>query len=95
MGGLALGSISAPAIVAAIGPRAAFVVVGSILPVLTLISWRWLVRIDTRSKRPTAELDLVGAVPLFAPLSVAAKEHVAARLTKIDVAAGEVVVPRR
>jgi MFS family permease len=92
MGGLALGSIAAPAIVAAIGPRAAFVVVGSILPVLTLISWRWLVRIDQEIEAPTAELDLVGAVPLFAPLSVAAKEHVAARLTKIDVAAGEVVV---
>ncbi len=92
MGGLALGSIAAPGIVAAIGPRAAFAVVGSILPVLTLISWRWLVRIDQDIEAPTAELDLVGAVPLFAPLSVAAKEHVAARLTKVDVAAGEVVV---
>jgi MFS family permease len=92
MGGLALGSIAAPGIVAVIGPRAAFAVVGSILPVLTLISWRWLVRIDQEIEAPTAELDLVGAVPLFAPLSVAAKEHVAARLTKVDVAAGEVVV---
>jgi MFS family permease len=92
MGGLALGSIAAPAIVAVIGPRAAFAVVGAILPVLTLISWRWLVRIDQEIEAPTAELDLVGAVPLFAPLSVAAKEHVAARLTKVDVAAGEVVV---
>jgi MFS family permease len=92
MGGLALGSIAAPGIVAAIGPRAAFAVVGSILPVLTLISWRWLVRIDQDIEAPTAELDLVGSVPLFAPLSVAAKEHVAARLTKVDVAAGEVVV---
>ena len=92
MGGLALGSIAAPAIVAAIGPRAAFVVVGSILPVLTLISWRWLVRIDQEIEAPTAELHLVDAIPLFAPLSVAAKEHVAARLTKVDVAAGEVVV---
>jgi CRP-like cAMP-binding protein len=31
-------------------------------------------------------------VPLFSPLSVAAKEHVASRLTKVDVPAGEVVV---
>ena len=49
-------------------------------------------RIDQEIEAPTAELDLVGGVPLFAPLSVAAKEHVAARLTKVDVAAGEVVV---
>jgi CRP-like cAMP-binding protein len=41
---------------------------------------------------PAAELELVGGVPMFAPLSVAAKEHVASRLTKVAVAAGEVVV---
>jgi MFS family permease len=92
MGGLALGSIAAPAIVAAIGPRAAFAVVGAILPLLTLISWRWLVRIDREIAAPTAELALVGGVSMFAPLSVAAKEHVAARLTKVAVAPGEVVV---
>jgi hypothetical protein len=92
MGGLALGSISAPAIVAAVGPRAAFAVVGAILPLVTVLSWRWLVRIDREVAAPAAELKLVDAVPMFAPLSVAAKEHVAARLTKISVAAGEVVV---
>jgi MFS family permease len=92
MGGLALGSIAAPAIVAAVGPRAAFAVVGSILPVLTLIAWRWLVRIDHEVAAPAAELELVHGVPLFSPLSVAAKEHVASRLTKVDVPAGEVVV---
>jgi MFS family permease len=92
MGGLALGSITAPAIVAALGPRVAFALVGSILPLLTLISWRWLVRIDREIAAPTAELALVGAVPLFAPLSVAAKEHLAAKLTRVDVAPGEVVV---
>jgi CRP-like cAMP-binding protein len=31
-------------------------------------------------------------VPMFEPLSVVAKEHVASRLTKVDVAPGEVVV---
>ncbi len=92
MGGLALGSIAAPVIVAAVGPRAAFAVVGAILPLLTLIIWRQLVRIDREVAAPTAELALVGDVPMFAPLSVAAKEHVAAKLMKIAVAAGEVVV---
>ena len=92
MGGLALGSISAPAIVDAVGPRAAFGVVGAILPLVTLLSWRWLLRIDREVAAPTAELELVDAVAMFAPLSVAAKEHVAARLTSVPVAAGEVVV---
>jgi MFS family permease len=92
MGGLAIGSICAPAIVAAVGPRAAFAIVGSILPVLTLICWRWLVRIDHEVAAPAAELELVHGVPMFAPLSVAAKEHVASRLTMVPVAPGEVVV---
>jgi MFS family permease len=92
MGGLAIGSICAPAIVAAVGPRAAFAIVGSILPVLTLICWRWLVRIDHEVAAPAAELELVHGVPMFAPLSVAAKEHVASRLTMVPVASGEVVV---
>jgi MFS family permease len=92
MGGLALGSISAPAIVHAVGPRAAFGVVGAILPLVTVLSWRWLLRIDREVSAPAAELALVDAVPMFAPLSAAAKEHVAAKLTKISVAAGEVVV---
>ncbi len=92
MGAVALGSIAAPGIVAAVGPRAAFGVVGAILPVLTLMVWRRLVRIDREVAAPTAELELVDGVPMFAPLSVAAKEHVAARLTKIPVAPGEVVV---
>ena len=92
MGGLALGSIAAPAIVAAVGPRAAFGVVGAILPVLTLIAWRWLVRIDHEVAAPAVELELVHRVPLFSPLSVAAKEHVASRLTRVAVPAGEVVV---
>jgi len=92
MGGLAIGSICAPAIVAAVGPRAAFAIVGSILPVLTLICWRWLVRIDHEVAAPADELELVHGVPMFAPLSVAAKEHVASRLTMVRVAPGEVVV---
>jgi MFS family permease len=92
MGGLAIGSICAPAIVAAVGPRASFAIVGSILPVLTLVCWRWLVRIDHEVAAPAAELELVHGVPMFAPLSVAAKEHVASRLTMVPVAPGEVVV---
>lgn len=92
MGGLALGSISAPVIVDAVGPRAAFGVVGAILPLVTLLSWRQLVRIDREVAAPAAELAAVGGVSMFAPLSIAAKEHVAARLTKVAVATGETVV---
>src|SRR6185437_7115829 len=45
MGGVAVGSIAAPAVVRAIGPRWAFVFVGSILPLLALLTYRKLVEI--------------------------------------------------
>jgi MFS family permease len=91
MGGVALGSIAAPAIVAAIGPRAAFVVVGAILPLLALLSYRRLVEID-KTIVPSRELELIERVPMFAPLSIATKELVASRLIPTAVSAGEAVI---
>jgi Cyclic nucleotide-binding domain len=91
MGAVAIGSVVTPAVVAAVGPRAAFVVAGGVLPVLVLLSWRGLAAIDHAAvARP--ELAVVDRVQIFAPLSVAAKEHLAARLVAVRVASGEVVI---
>ncbi|HYZ77965.1 MAG TPA: cyclic nucleotide-binding domain-containing protein [Gaiellaceae bacterium] len=90
MDAVALGSIAAPALVAALGPRPAFVAVGAILPLLTLATYRWLLEIDQAA--PAAELDLIERVPMFAPLSIAAKERLAATLTPVSVSAGELVI---
>jgi MFS family permease len=92
MGAVALGSIAAPSVVEAIGPRPALVVVGAILPVLTIATWRRLVDIDRTVAAPDAELALIDSVPMFAPLSIAAKEHMAATLNAVSVAAGDVVI---
>jgi MFS family permease len=91
MGGVALGSIVAPVVVSAIGPRPAFVAVGSILPLLSIAAYTRLTEID-RALAPRPELDLLERVPMFAPLSIAAKERVAADLVRLDVSAGEVVI---
>jgi MFS family permease len=91
MGGVALGSIAAPALVSAIGPRAAFVAVGAILPLLTLLTWRRLVEID-RSAAPATELALIAGEPMFAPLPLAAKEHMAASLVPVAVPAGKILI---
>jgi MFS family permease len=91
MGGVALGSIAGPAVVSALGPRAAFVVIGAILPLLALVTYPKLVEID-RSIAPAPELELVDQVPMFAPLSIATKEQVADCLLPVSVAAGEVVI---
>jgi MFS family permease len=92
MAAVALGSIAAAAIVGVVGLRWAFVVVGLILPLLALLSWRALLDADRTTRVPAAELDLVDSVPLFAPLSVAAKEHMATKLVELPVAKGEVVI---
>src|SRR4051794_2664169 len=91
MGGVAIGSIAAPALVRAIGARPAFVAVGSILPLLALLAYRKLMAID-RAVAPVPELALIDRVPLFAPLSIATKEQVAASLLPVSVVAGEVVI---
>ena len=92
MAAVALGSISAPAIVAGIGTRSAFVVVGSILPLLTFSTYRRLEEIDRTLVAPTAELELIDEVPMFAPLSLAAKERLATKLSPVAVAPGELVI---
>ena len=91
MGAVALGSIVAPAIVAVAGPRASLVVVGLLLPLLTIAAYSRLVEID-RKVVPAPELELLEEVPMFAPLSIAAKERVAARLVPLFVPSGEVVI---
>jgi CRP-like cAMP-binding protein len=91
MGGVALGSVAAPALVSALGPRTAFVLVGAILPLLTLVSYPRLVEIDKEAV-PSVELELIDRVPMFAPLSMAAKERVATDLEPVDVPAGELVI---
>ena len=64
MGGVALGSVAAPALVDAIGAREAFIAVGAILPLLTLATYRKLAGID-RDAAPAPELGLVQRVPCF------------------------------
>jgi hypothetical protein len=91
MGAVAVGSITAPALIAAIGPRPAFVVVGTILPLLVIATYRRLVALDN-ADAAGAELDLVEHVPMFAPLSIATKERIAAHLVPLAIPAGEVVI---
>jgi MFS family permease len=92
MGGVALGSILAPALVRLVGAEAALVAVGLILPTLALLAWRQLAAIDRSTPGPTAELSVIDCVPMLAPLSLAAKEHLATALVPVSAKAGEVVV---
>ena len=91
MGALALGSIATPVLVRELGARSAFVLVGVLLPVLTVAGFRRMRALDDLAA-PTRQQLLVDEVPMFAPLSLAGKERLATKLTAVDVPAGEVVL---
>jgi MFS family permease len=92
MAGVGIGSIVAPALVAALGARGALLLTGALLPALVALSWRQLRAIDATAGGPQRELALLEGVPLFAPLSVAAKEYVAASLATVRVAPGTEII---
>lgn len=91
MGALALGSIATPLLVRELGARTAFVLVGLLLPALTLAGYRRMRALDVVAA-PTRQQLLVDEVPMFAPLSLAAKERLATKLLPVDVAAGTTIV---
>jgi MFS family permease len=91
MGALALGSIATPVLVRELGARTAFVLVGFLLPVLTIAGYRRMRALDAGSV-PSRQQNLVDEVPMFAPLSLAAKERLAARLVPLDVPADATVI---
>lgn len=91
-GAIAVGSLAAPALVEVAGARASLVAVGAVLPLLILATWRQLAALDRAFDAPRAGMAGVERVPMFAPLAMAAKEDIAARLLPISVPAGETVI---
>jgi len=89
--GAALGSAAAPAVIALLGTPTAFVSVAALLPLLVLLTYRRLRRIEA-GILPIAHFGAIEDVPLFAPLSLAAKELIAASLVEVTATAGEVVI---
>jgi MFS family permease len=91
MGTVAIGSSVAPLILRLIGVRPSFVVVGAILPVLVLVCHRRLMEIDSEVA-PASQLALIERVAVFAPLSLVAKERIAAHLIEVEVVPGEIMI---
>jgi len=91
MGAVALGSVVAPILVRELGARSAFVLVGFLLPVLTVAGFRRMRALDSVAA-PSRQQLLVDDVPMFLPLSLAAKERLAAKLLPLDVAASATII---
>jgi MFS family permease len=94
LGGLAVGSIVAPGLVAWLGPRGALVVVGLFLPALLVPAWTQLLRIDSAGRVEERPLALLAAIPMFALLPEPAIERLAASAAPVVVPVGEAVFQR-
>jgi MFS family permease len=91
MGAVAIGSFVTPVVLRLIGLRPTFLVVGAILPALVLVTHRRVLAIDAEVV-PAPQAALIESVSVFAPLSLVAKERIAAHLVQVDVVAGDVVI---
>lgn len=90
--GPAIGGITAPLLIDWIGTPAALVVTGAILPVAALIEWPAVRRLDEGGPVAARRVALVRGQPLFAPLSLATVEHLAATLTPVRFSDGDPLI---
>ena len=89
---VALGSVAAPVLIDVAGDRWALVVFGAVLPVLAVLSWRSLSKMDRVG--PAPEVELLRSLPLFAPLSPPTLEYLAGRLARRRFGAGKTILTR-
>jgi len=90
MGSLGFGTIATAGLVELAGIDAALVFMGTVLPVLVLLSGPGLRRLDAEQGPP--ELALLRSVPMFSALAPASLELLASELGRMRVARGEEVV---
>ena len=91
IGTLGLGAVTAPLLIDLVGPEAALVVTGAVLPVLALLSRPRLRAIDRMSSAPEAT-GLLRGVPLLSALPEPLIERLAREATPVEVRAGVPIV---
>ena len=91
-GCIALGGVLAPPLVDAIGIQMALVAAGGVLPVVALLSVPSLRRMDERGVADPRHVELLRGDPLFAPLSLATIEHLAANLHPFEAPDGDWII---
>jgi MFS family permease len=87
----ALGAVLAPPLIHALGVRWTLVVVGLLLPVISVFARASLTRLDVEPGDPR-RLELLRAIPIFSPLSPPVLEQLAARLVPVQARPGEEII---
>jgi MFS family permease len=86
-----LGAIVGSVLINLYGLRTALIVVGSLCPLLVLLAWRSLKRLDRNIGVEDKEIGLLRAVPMLRPLPLPAIERLARALEPVSVPAGRAV----
>ena len=89
--GMGVGSLLAPLLVEGLGVRGAVLAAGCILPVALVPLWRPLARVDAEAPAPAREVELLRALPMFAPLPAAQLDRLANALVEVRVPSGATV----
>jgi MFS family permease len=89
---LGVGSIVGSLLVDQLGIRAALVVAGGILPVLTIFAFPRLRAVDASVVVPERQLRMLQSIPLFSPLPPTTLERLAAHLSPVTALAGTELV---
>jgi MFS family permease len=88
---VATGALVTPLLVSLLGPKGTFVVAGAVLPALAVLTWRAINSIDRNAQVATEALDLLRAIPIFAPLPPAVVERLASIAEEVRVLPGVAV----
>ena len=91
-GMIGIGSIAVPAFIGLAGPREALLLLGLWMPIVVIVGWRALGRADLAAVVHVRELEVLRAMPLFAPLAPPALERLSANLAKREVEPGEWII---
>ena len=91
-GSVAVGALSVPVLIGLAGTAGAFVIAGLVLPLVALFAGRSLLAADRTVVLHVAELGLLRANPLFAPLSAPILESLSAALRPESYPAGQLVL---